>query len=72
MKICKTILDNKVQSYYLICRNSENKYQAVAYPWGRIDYREFDSEEEVFNEILKQVSKRGWNVEWTNLSLYEK
>lgn len=64
---CKTTYNNKVQSYYIIARNRNNKYQAVAVPWGRIDCREFDSPEEVFNEIKIHVLQKGWQIEWIEL-----
>ena len=60
--------NNKVQAYYLICRNRDDKYQAVSLLNGRIDYRIFDTQEEVFNEVKSVVSKRGWKTEWINLS----
>ena len=73
MKIFKTIdNNNKIQAYYLICRNRDNKFQAVSFLNRRIDYRVFDTEEEVFNEVKDVVAQRGWRTEWTNLSFEEK
>lgn len=71
MKAIKTTYNNVTQSYYLICRNSDNKYQLVAIPWGRIDNRIFDSEEEAFNYLTRIVIQRNWETKWTTISWRE-
>lgn len=72
MKACKTIFEGKVQSYYLICRNFNHKYQAVAIPWQRVDSREAETPEEIFNLIKTTVAKRGWTTEYCSIDMLEK
>ena len=71
MKAIKTTYNNVTQSYYLVCRNGDNKYQLVAIPWGRIDNRIFDSEEEAFNYLTQIVTQRNWETKWTTISWRE-
>lgn len=73
MKAIKTIYDNNniTQSYYLVCRNGDNKYQLVAIPWSRIDNRIFDSEEEAFNYLAQVLIQRNWETKWTTISWRE-
>lgn len=71
MKAIKTTYNNVTQSYYLICRNGDNKYQLVAIPWGRIDGRTFNSEEEAFNYLAQIVIQRNWEVKWITTSWRE-
>lgn len=72
MRIFKTVNDNKIESFYLICHNHDDKYQAVAFPWGRIDHRMFDTEEEVFDYISELVKDaRGSRSEWTAIHYEE-
>ena len=47
----------KIESYYVICHNSEGKFQLVALPWNRIDYRIFETED----EALKMLKETVWN-----------
>lgn len=73
MKAIKTTYNNNniTQSYYLVCRNGDNKYQLVAIPWSRIDNRIFDSEEEAFNYLARVLIQRNWETKWITISWRE-
>jgi hypothetical protein len=71
MKAIKTTYNNITQSYYLVCRNNDNKYQLIAIPYGRIDERIFNSEEDAFNYLTRTIAQRNWEVKWTTISWRE-
>lgn len=71
MKAIKTIYDNTTQSHYLICRNNDNKYQLIIIPYGRIDERTFNSEEDAFNYLTQTIAPRNWKAKWTTISWRE-
>ena len=56
MKAYRTIDKNgKTESYYIVCHNTDNKFQLVSIPWKRIDYRLYETEEEAIEDLKKIV-----------------
>ena len=56
MKAYRTIDKNgKTESYYIVCHNSDGKYQLVSLPWKRIDSRTYETEEEAVESLRNIV-----------------
>lgn len=56
MKAYRTIDKNgKTESYYIVCHNSDEKYQLVSIPWKRIDSRTYETEEEAVESLRNIV-----------------
>ena len=56
MKAYRTIDKNgKTESYYIVCHNSDEKYQLVSLTWERIDSRTYETEEEAVESLRNIV-----------------